>query len=214
MLISTRNNLCKYLLVCLLVVLCGCRQKPADYPSITPPITEFSVGDIAFRLGRSVQSGFIASAGRGENGFSHIGLIVECDSTLMVAHIEPDNTRPDECILCERIEDFFARDVAAAGCVKRLEGLDYVRGNAIVRHALRLKGSGVEFDHDYLLSDTTAMYCTEFVEYIFLLEGIELSQSRRRTLPLVKESVILPSDIAENEHLNDVWRFSYDLPAR
>ena len=211
---STRNKLCKYLLFILLAVSYGCRQRIVDYPSITPPVAEFSVGDIAFRLGRSVQSGFIASSGRGENSFSHIGVIVVCDSTLMVAHIEPDNTRPDERISCDRIEDFFAYDVAVAGCVMRYEGLDSARANAISRHALRLKDSGVEFDHDYLLSDTTAMYCTELVEYIFSLEGVELSQSRRRTLPLVSESVILPSDIAENEHLRDVWRFSYDLPAR
>ena len=212
---STRNNPCKYLYIFLLLTLFSCQQRSVEHPSITPPTEKFHVGDLAFRLGRSLQSGLIASAGNGAKSYSHIGIIIEQDSTLKVAHIEPDNTRPDERILCESLEDFFAYEDAVTGCVMRYDHLNDAQRTAIERHATRLLNSRVEFDHDYSLSDTTAMYCTELVEYIFSLESVELSQSRRHTLPLVSEPIILPSDIAENDNLTEIWQFTYDLrPAR
>ena len=213
--ISIRNNLCKYLYLFLLLASSGCRQQIVEYPSVTPPVNKLCVGDIVFRLGRSLQSGFIASAGNGARSYSHIGIIIEQDSTLMVAHIVPDNTRSDERVLCESLGDFFAYEDAVAGCVMRYNGLNDVQRDAIEWHAVRLINSGIEFDHDYRQSDTTTMYCTELVEYVFSLENIDLSQSRRHTLPLVSEPIILPSDIAENNNLSKIWQFAYDLrPAR
>ena len=213
--ISTRNNLCKYLCLFLLLALFGCQQRCVEPPSITPPAEDFCASDLAFRLGRSLQSGLIASAGNGARSYSHIGIIIKQDSAMMVVHIEPDNTRPDERIISESIEDFFAYEDAVAGCVMRYNDLNVAQRDAVGRHAVRLINSGVEFDHDYRLSDTTAMYCTELVEYIFSLEKIDLSQSRCHALPLVAEPVILPSGIAENSNLTEIWQFAYDLrPAR
>ena len=96
------------------------------------------------------------------------------------------------------------------------DSLTTAQQDRVAARAIELLNSRILFDHDYLLSDTEEMYCTELVESIFSSVDISLSQGRRHTLPLVAESLILPSDIAQNDALTTIWRFSYsDLrPAR
>lgn len=96
------------------------------------------------------------------------------------------------------------------------EALSPTQRDRIAIKTQELLDSRILFDHDYLLSDSTRMYCTELVENIYSEVGISLSEGRRRTLPLVREPLILPSDIAQNKNLRTLWHLSYDdlRPAR
>ncbi len=215
--ILTRNNRCKHLCIILFALLvAGCKLPQSLPRQITPPTSSFTTGDLVFRLGRTLQSSLIASSADDSVRYSHVGVILFRYDSCMVVHIEPkDDNLPDE-IRCEPIADFFSPQAAVSGCVMRHDSLTTAQQNRVAARAVELLNSRILFDHDYLLSDSEEMYCTELVESIFSSGGISLSQGRRHTLPLVAEPLILPSDIAQNGVLTNIWRFSYSYlrPAR
>ena len=204
MIISIRNSLALIFLA-LCVVQCSTREEVV--PAI--PVQELRVGDVAFRLGRTLQSDAIAAATQGESRYSHVGVVVGRGDSLQVVHIEPERDG-EERVKMESVEEFFHPAVAEAGCVARYGDLTEQQRQTIEREALRLHAKGVEFDHDYSLRDTSQMYCTELVDYVFRGADVVLSSQRRR-VPLVKEEVLFPTDMLEG--LQRVWY--YDLrPAR
>jgi len=79
------------------------------------------------------------------------------------------------------------------------------------RYALQKVAERVEFDGDYLLSDTTRLYCTELVWQAYLHQGIDLSQKRRHDVPLLFSKdgeCIFPIDIEESEKILFVQPFN------
>ncbi|MBR4853099.1 MAG: hypothetical protein IKU88_00065 [Alistipes sp.] len=171
------------------------------------PVADFRQADIVFRLGRTIQSSAIASQGAG--GYSHIGILIEVDSALQVLHIEPSR-QASEKIKTETLPEFFSAEQAVAGCVVRHSGISEPSRAAIADYAKYLLNSDISFDHDYLLSDSSRMYCTELVERIYHRVGISLSQEKKIRLPLAKEPVILPSAIYENDSLVNIWSYRAD----
>ena len=215
--ILTRSNLRN--LVCIIALafaICGCKQQAHHRHNISPPTAILAAGDIAFRLGRSLQSNLIASSGDSGNSYSHVGIILPINNEWHVVHIEPKEDSFIDIIRHEPIEDFFAWEVASAGCVMRHKALTPPHREMITCYAQQLLEKKITFDHDYRASDSTSMYCTELVERIYMPTGISLSQGRHHTLPMVAEPVIMPSDIAENAELESIWRFNYEdlRPAR
>lgn len=193
------------------VLLSGCRAAtPEAYHYIDIPTSHLRSADIAFRMGLSMQSRFIARAENPQDSYSHIGFVIKCDTACYVLHIEPKEGA-DEKIKCEPIEEFFHSSRATKGCVKRFVGMSEEECKRLQAKALEYFNSSITFDHDYILSDSSQMYCTELIESIFCSQGISLAQGRSHSLPLAKESVILPSDISCNETLEVIW--DYSLPS-
>lgn len=204
--ILTRNNRCIIFIIIALLLLWQCSLRHTSIPPEIP-ITDLHSADIALRLGRTMQSEAIARYG--EAGYSHIGIIILTDSLPFVVHIEPES-RGNELIRTEPITTFFHPDRAIAGCVMRHEKLNDSLRHVISSYALQLARRSISFDHDYLISDSTRMYCTELTERIFDKVGISLSQGKRDRLPLAKEPVIMPSAIYENKSLCVVWSYRID----
>ncbi len=185
----------------LLLAVFGCgKDKHHDTMPPAIPTHKICAGDLAFRLGRSIESGVIASDGE----FSHIGIVIQSDSTLCVAHIEPSR-KGSERVKYEELEEFFHPQRASAGAIMRLKELDSAQYSTLEGYILSCHD--IEFDHSYSLSDTTAMYCTELVHHTFSAAGIDLTQGIRHKLPLAAEPVVLPSDIARNKNLYTIWSF-------
>jgi hypothetical protein len=67
----------------------------------------------------------------------------------------------------------------------------------------------VHFDHDYRLSDTTQLYCTELVWYVYGLAGTDITGGKRSELnaPLYSGTYIFPSDIYTNEAFSLIYKF-------
>ena len=182
-------------------VLLGCGRSvnlSCELPQI--PESDIRSCDLAFRLGRSIESSIIAADG----SYSHIGVVVETDSGLRVVHIEPSREGKERTKF-EPLDEFFHPNRAAAGAVMRLEGLDSMQRAGIENYLLSCQN--ISFDHDYRLSDTMQMYCTELVWRAFLAVGEDLSMGARRKLPLAREEVIMPTDIFANEALTRVWSY-------
>lgn len=206
--ISHLNNLFKLFLLIVLALSVRCSANhTVNNSCVEIPVADFRPGDIVFRLGRTIQSNAIASQGAG--GYSHIGILVEVDSTLYVLHIEPSR-QSSEKIKTEVLPEFFSSNQAVAGCVMRYSAISEPSKEVLADYAKHLLDSDISFDHDYLLSDSSRMYCTELVERIYNRAGISLSQEKRVRLPLAKEPVILPSAIYENDSLVMIWNYRFD----
>lgn len=201
MLTYTLNRILPYFAVLLALVTFSCEKRLPRSPSIPEiPVTEIRSCDLVFRLGRSIESSVIASQGN----YSHIGVIIERDSARLVAHIEPSR-KGSEQTRYESVEEFFHPDKASAGCVMRIDELDSVQRLKIESYLLTCKD--ITFDHNYTLSDTTQMYCTELVHRALMTVNIDLTHGIRHNVPIAKESVILPSDMLRDERLTKVWSY-------
>ncbi|MBR6814791.1 MAG: hypothetical protein IKM69_03170 [Alistipes sp.] len=208
--ISARNNICKSLFFIILSLLIGCATRASKtYPTIQIPEADFRSADLALRLGRSIESDLIARGGESDNRYSHIGLLIESDSGMIVVDIEPSTDKESEQIKAQSVSNFFNSQKAIAGTIMRYDGLDSTQINMLKNKAIELLNSSITFDHDYQQSDNSKMYCTELIEVLFNAINISLSENRNRTLPLAKEPVIIPSDISQNRNLKRIW--SYDL---
>ena len=184
--ILTRNNRCKHLCIILFALLAaGCKQSQSLPRQISPPTSSFATGDLAFRLGRTLQSNLIASSADDSVRYSHVGVILFRNDSCVVVHIEPkDDNLPDE-IRCEPIEDFFSPQTAVSGCVMRHDSLTTAQQDRVAARAVELLNSRILFDHDYLLSDSEEMYCTELVESIFSSVERGAEGMIKRGLPIV-----------------------------
>lgn len=196
--IFTLNKSC---ILLILLLITSCRSGGNHYATTLPeiPISNFHSGDVAFRLGRTIESRAIAADG----GYSHVGIIIRKDSTLQVAHIEPSRNG-SELTKYESLEQFFHPDNASSGAVMRIENLKSTQLAVVENYLFSCKN--ISFDHDYKLSDTTLMYCTELVYRAFLEIGIEITNVRHR-VPLAQEEVILPTDIYKSDKLIEIWRY-------
>ena len=196
--IFTLNKSC---ILLILLLITSCRSGGNHYATTLPEISisNFRSGDVAFRLGRTLESRAIAADG----GYSHVGIIIRKDSTLQVAHIEPSRNG-SELTKYESLEQFFHPDNASSGAVMRIENLESTQLAVVENYLFSYKN--ISFDHDYKLSDTTQMYCTELVYRAFLEIGIEITNVRHR-VPLAHEEVILPTDIFKSDKLVEIWQY-------
>ncbi len=162
-------------------------------------------GDIVFRLGRGTSSRIVNLADK-EKSYSHIGIVVQKDSEWCVIHAVPGEemeTGGLETVKCDPISLFFSSDRTVDGVVMRFDSIDKI-AKPIVEKAREFYQRKILFDHQYSLSDSSKMYCTELVYRIFKNVGIDLSEERRHSFPLINEKIIFPSDIFQNPLLREV----------
>lgn len=171
---------------------------------------ELHEGDLLFRRGIGVL-GRAVVATDDEGRFSHVGIAVKCNEQWCAIHAVPDE--PDfegdvNRVKCEPIESFFDEFRAGNGAVYRLSATSEQIATACA-NALRLSAERRPFDHDYNLDDTTALYCTELVDYVFGLGGVSMSEGRRThvNFPSMTGDYIMPSDLTKNNRLNPIYSF-------
>ena len=211
--LSTLNRLTSIIFVLIFAVISSCGTTPFAPPprcakTIYPPIDSLHSADLVFRLGRTLQSEAIVVGADHTTRYSHIGIIIRQANNLSVVHIEPCRDG-DEGVKRESLEDFFAPDKASAGAIVRLGNLSDSQRQIISQYLLLAVHSPISFDHDYLLSDTTRMYCTELTEWAYSKADITLSEGRCHRLPLASEPVILPQDILKRADVVRIWGFTY-----
>lgn len=210
--ISTLNRLTYITLIFVFATIVSCGTTPSTpashIPAVEIPSDSLCSADLAFRLGRTLQSEAIAAGADHKTRYSHVGIIIRQADSLSVIHIEPCRNG-DERVKHETLEDFFAYDKAVSGAIVRIENLTAKQRDKIQRAALSASSSLISFDHDYSLSDTTRMYCTELTEWAYSKVDISLSEGRCHHLPLAAEPVILPQDILRRADIIRIWGFTY-----
>lgn len=196
------------LLCALLMFGLGCgRERGLSDESYNELCTQLKEGDLLFRRGTGVVGRIVTTADR-EGMYSHVGVVAMLDGEWCVVHAvphEPDFDGDYDRVKCESVASFLGRYAEADFGLYRPIVADSVVGIAVA-NARRLSRAGVHFDHDYDLSDTTSLYCTEFVEYVYRLGGVSLSEGRRSavTFPGMSGDYIMPSDLTRSSHLRRV----------
>jgi hypothetical protein len=190
------------------MIQCSGPEQPKLSPKI--PIEKLQAGDIAFRRGESIASEVVLYNDI-DGRYSHVGLVVETDSGLMVAHSVPGKTSTQETIdviQIEHINHFFEPKVSVRGEIMRMN-LDSVQRHLLNILALKKVDDKVPFDHNYDLSDTTKLYCTELLQLLFKNIGIDLAQGRITPInvPGLSNNYIMPSDIYNNNNLKTIFYY-------
>lgn len=167
-------------------------------------------GDIVFRRGGGVVSRVVLIADS-EGVYSHIGIVVKEGNKWQIVHAvpgEPDFKGDPDRVKMEDISCFFDPEKASRGAVMRVKGDSVVRKHAADR-AKRLFRVHTLFDHSYDHSDSTQMYCTELVDFVYQNEGIDLTEGRisHINVPGISGDYLLPSDIQQSKYLNLIYYF-------
>ena len=137
-------------------------------------------GDVVFRNGLGAESRAVVITSHGR--YSHVGLLHRdsASSQWQVVHAVPGEDEP-EYIKVEPVAMFFDSYRAQSGAWARIDCSDSVAASA-VRYALNKVAEHVLFDNDYLLEDTTQLYCTELVWRSYLSQGIDVSDGQRHSV--------------------------------
>lgn len=191
-------------LIILLLFACANSKRAKSFDSIA-----FEEGDLILRKGTGTKSKAVLHVDS-TGIYSHVGIVVKVDSRFKVIHITPgERTKGENVdrIKMESIEDFWREDRAQNGAVYRLK--DNRLGKRAAQQALRLLHKGILFDHDYELSDSTKMYCTELVCYAYQKGGEDISFGKRSVLnmPLYSGTYIFPSDIYTHDEFQLIYKF-------
>lgn len=143
--------------------------------------------------------------------YSHTGILKQEGGMWYVIHAvpgEPDFKGDVDRVKMEPVEQFFHAERATRGAVMRLQGDSTVAGRA-ARSAFRLFQEHVLFDHEYDLADTTKMYCTELIDYVYRNEGVDLPEGCITPvhIPGFNGDYLMPNDIAQSKRLCMIYYF-------
>lgn len=172
---------------------------------------ELRAGDIVLRCGSGLTSRAVIVADNGGN-YSHVGIVVDSSGVMMIVHAVPgehDFPNDFDRVKMDEAKTFFLTTRTKNGRILRYS--DSIVAQKAAKAAHRLYKSGIIFDHEYDISDTSALYCSELVEYAYKQAGIlSITDGIRHdvNLPVFNyEQVILPSDFVHSSQLTTVSEF-------
>lgn len=197
----------------LVIVALGCSQRISEGgEEVRKRAIEATLqsGDLIFRRGTGVVGRAVCSVDN-EGLYSHVGIAVQINGEWRVIHAVPGESDFDgdfDRVKCDPLERFIDHNRAARGAVYR-PLVEQQSISRVVSGAVRLSEKRVRFDHDYNLEDTSRLYCTELVEYLYSLEGISISEGRRTdiTFPSFSGRHIMPSDLTKSSKLKPIYSF-------
>lgn len=192
-------------LLCTALAACHTRHK-ADCHIRQSHLRE---GDVIFRRGTSANSRMVTLL---QGFYSHVGIVADSSGhgDLRIVHAVPDE--PDfkgdyDRVKMDRLDAFLSPQRAEAACLMRQDDAEVAHKAA--NHALRLLKKGVRFDADYNEQDTTEMYCTEFVAYVYKQAGMDIAGNERENIqtPWFKAKCLMPYHLQRCKRLRCVLRY-------
>ena len=210
--LNSINVMTNYLLhIVLMAVACAGLVQcnvPARTQVPTIPIELLQEGDIVFRRGYGFASEMVVY-NDADGKYSHVGVVVNSEKGLMIAHSVPGGDAEENDIMrLERIEQFYSAESSSCGEIVRME-LDSLQRRRLSEMAVAKANEKIPFDHNYDLSDTTALYCTELVQLLYRNIGIDLAEGRitRLNAPGFSSDYLMPSDIYQNRNLKTIFKY-------
>ncbi|WP_289105010.1 YiiX/YebB-like N1pC/P60 family cysteine hydrolase [uncultured Bacteroides sp.] len=186
-------------------------KRKYEIEKVEFPEELFTDGDLAFRRGAGIMSHVVIATST--NGlYSHVGIIKKINNRCYVIHAVPGESEKKgdiDCVKIEPINIFFSIDRAIKGAVMRVTDNKLIATNA-ANHALSISSRGTLFDHEYNLNDSTKMYCTELVNFVYKKCGIDISEGRIRNinLPVIQGKYLMPEDLAAYKDIKQIYHFS------
>ena len=167
-------------------------------------------GDIVFRLGDSSISNLVMIADE-QSEYSHVGIIVVENGMPMVVHACPPDLNvisSNNKLKMDSINVFFSFNNAVKGALYRFK--DNNIATCAANEAKRLYNDGVVFDYNFDINDTTELYCTEFIEYVYEKSGVSIIGDKHHCVDIPGiyiEDCILVSDLMFSEQLEIIGSF-------
>ena len=195
------------LLLSLLFAACSSSEEKAVLEPLYPLLDTalLQEGDLIFRLGLGLESQAVVSADR-SGQYSHVGLLVREAGAWRVLHAVPgeaEDTDGEEILKNDPLPLFLRPDRAVSLCVMRYDTTAEAL-EAVCRKGRQLHARRIPFDHAYDITDSSRMYCTEFVVFVFKSIGVDLPEGRAHSYPLLRGRLVLPVDVARNHRLHEV----------
>lgn len=188
----------------------ACMSKKKEREHCLPQEELLEEGDLVFRRGSGMASRMVLIADS-KGAYSHIGIIVRESKCWKVIHAvpgEPDFEGDPDRVKMESLDQFFVGKKAVCGAIMRIKGNSMQKQHAAEK-ARQIFRRGTLFDHDYDCGDTTRMYCTELIDFVYRQTGVDLTEGRisRINLPGISGHYVLPSDIQQSQHLELIYSF-------
>lgn len=167
---------------------------------VTYDPTEWRNGDLVLRSGYGLESRVVTE--RSQASYSHIGILFRdsAQHEWYVIHAVPGEDEP-EYVKAEPLSLFFNPERACNGAWLRVRCSDEIAYKAAC-YALRKVKEHCLFDNNYLLADSSQLYCTELVWRAFRQQGVDITSGNRHAVPafFCKEGeCIFPSDIEQSK---------------
>lgn len=168
-------------ILCLIVLpllICSAPQSGAFFEASnqTPDLAawqsyDLEEGDILLRRGSSFISTLISRATPSAKGMSHCGIVIWEKGKWQIIHSISGSISDQDGIRMESVQSFVSKaDKDMIWHIKPAFGIDRQKLGINARHYLAQK---TPFDHDFDLSDSNRLYCTEFVRSVYLDSGAE-----------------------------------------
>ena len=157
--------------------LAACHSSSKEDWSILPADLQLQAGDVVFRQGSGLDSRTVMTVDS-NSCYSHIGIVVDSAGCPMIVHAvpgEPDFPGDFDRIKMDQPATFFLHSRALIGEVMRPKQQDKAQKAALA--ALELYHRHIPFDHDYNDEDSTEMYCTELIDFVFRAAGVQLTDA-------------------------------------
>ncbi|KFL35849.1 YiiX/YebB-like N1pC/P60 family cysteine hydrolase [Arenimonas donghaensis] len=180
----------------LAVALAGPGAAPLRAAPVVPALLELAPlsgwqqalqpGDLVFRRGNGLWSGYFAGASGDRGYFSHVGLLMHDGGHWLVVHTEADDRTGVGGVRTDRLEHFLAQAQGVAVVRPRLERAQAARALELARDPA---WQAIPFDARFRLDDDgEAMYCTEWIQALVLAatgEDIARPRSRFGRMPII-----------------------------
>ena len=191
----------------LMIVCTACNKSKND---VLDDADILKVGDVVFRLGDSSESNAILVADPGAD-YSHVGIVVNYDGKTMIIHACPsEKFEIDEnnTLKMESPEIFFDNKNCLQGAIYRFA--DRTVASKAAETAIGLYDGHFPFDYNFDASDSSAFYCTEFIEFSYNKAGISLTDGKTHNIDIPGAFIpncILVSDIQKSDKLELISSF-------
>jgi hypothetical protein len=129
-------------------------------------VEELRGGEIILRKGDGFLSGQLIQILNEEIPLSHCGMIIKGDSSLFVIHAISDDYKGRDGVQPTSLANFVWKSIDSSVIIVRPKFNDSIL-LAMQNEARRYVGLNKLFDYKFNLADTTEIYCTELLKYIF-----------------------------------------------
>lgn len=157
----------------------------------------FQNADLLFVRGTSWRARIVRLLGGRDEEFSHVGIISTVEET-QVIHATPTagNGSGEGVVVSEDLNVFLSRGNFTVAALFRIKQAESNLTEAAVTKAQQLAIERVPFDHQFSLSSTDRLYCTELVLEVFRSVGVELLSFEQ-----LRGRILLPSTLAESAEI-------------
>lgn len=154
-------------------------------------VEQLSDGDLVFRTGRDIVSRLVLSQGDSPR-FSHVGIIIKRESSLVVVHALPQDGQSPGGVLVEPLSVFASSSNASDIGFYRVKGINTDSKNRIREYVLHQIGKA--FDDDFLLSEDGKFYCTELALKALTAAGTTIAASVPQIQVMLLAEPVVPPD--------------------